>query len=174
MSFTEDFVSSVRSKSAVLVLDVKIVGRDAAEQALRQAQAIINGRLEDLGANTRPAPDSQRTAIEIIDAIVTGAFGIDVGLMLSRSRRSEATLPRQVAIYIARETTRYSTTQLARHYGFQDHTTVCYAQREVPNKIRASKVGVDVAELIREVKVALVSAVDQLNVARRPALRAVS
>jgi chromosomal replication initiation ATPase DnaA len=174
MSFTEDFVNAVRSKSAVLVLDVELVGRDAAEQALRQAQAIIDGRLEDLGANARRAPDSRRNAIEIIDAIVSGAFGIDVGLMLSRSRSSEATLPRQVAIYIARETTHYSTTQLARHYGFQDHTTICYAQREVPKKIRAAKVPVDVADLIQQVKVALVTAVDQRNVAQRPALRAVS
>ncbi len=174
MSFTEDLVNAVRSKSAVLVLDADIVGRDAAEQALRQAQAIIEERLEDLGANARRAQGSRRSANDIIDAIVSGAFGIDVGLMLSRSRNVEATLPRQVAIYIARETTHYSTTQLARHYGFQDHTTVCYAQREVPKKIRAAKVPVDVADLMQQVKVALTTAVDQRNVAKRPALRAVS
>ena len=171
MRFAEDFVDAVRSKSAILVLDVD---RDAAERALRQAQALIEARLEAIGASVKRAASSRRSAIEIVDAIVSGAFGVDVGLMLSRSRSSEATLPRQVAIYIARETTHYSTTQLARHYAFRDHTTVSYAQREVPNKIRAGKVRVDVTDLMQQVQAALVAAVDQRNVAQRPPLRAVS
>jgi chromosomal replication initiation ATPase DnaA len=173
-SFTEDFLNSVRVRSAVLVVDVEIVGRDAAVQALRQARAIIEGRLEDLGA-LRIVPDARRAAIDIIDALVAGAFGVDIGVMLSRSRSTEATLPRQVAIYIARDTTHYSASQLARHYGFKDHTTVCYARREMPNKIHAGRVPFDVAALTQQVKIALVGASDQRNVAAPSRLlRAVS
>ena len=62
---------------------------------------------------------------------VAAAYAIPVQELLGRSRRADALLPRQVAMYLARETTKLSLPKIGAALGGRDHTTVLHAWRKV-------------------------------------------
>ena len=64
-------------------------------------------------------PDIQKT--------VTRHYGISVSDLLGRSRSQKVTMPRQVAMYLSRELTGHSTTEIAEAFQRKDHTTVMHA-----------------------------------------------
>ena len=66
----------------------------------------------------------------VID-IVAGQFGTTAEEILSKKRNQEIVLPRQVAIYICRELTDLSTTQIGRSFGGRDHTTVMHSCEKI-------------------------------------------
>ena len=79
-------------------------------------------------------PDHPITIAEIQRA-VCAEFRIGIADMKCRSRRRVVARPRQVAMYLARKLTALSLTQIARHFGKDDHTTVLYACQIVAARI---------------------------------------
>lgn len=73
----------------------------------------------------------QHKLLERIQSLVAGHYGLTVEEMVSPSRRSEVVLPRQIAIWLAREQTSLSLPALARAFGKADHTTALYAVRKI-------------------------------------------
>jgi chromosomal replication initiator protein len=51
--------------------------------------------------------------------------------MKSSARSRKLTLPRQIAMYLARELTSLSLPDIGRYFGGRDHTTVIHACRKV-------------------------------------------
>jgi len=62
---------------------------------------------------------------------VAAAYAIPVAELLGRSRRADSLVPRQVAMYLARETTTLSLPKIGAAIGGRDHTTVLHACRKV-------------------------------------------
>ena len=62
---------------------------------------------------------------------VAAVYAIPVKELLGRSRRADALVPRQVAMYLARETTKLSLPKIGAALGGRDHTTVLHAWRKV-------------------------------------------
>ena len=62
---------------------------------------------------------------------VAATYAIPVQELLGRSRRADALIPRQVAMYLARETTALSLPKIGAALGGRDHTTVLHAWRKV-------------------------------------------
>ncbi len=62
---------------------------------------------------------------------VAAVYAIPVKELLGPSRRSNALVPRQVAMYLARETTTLSLPKIGAALGGRDHTTVLHAWRKV-------------------------------------------
>ena len=57
------------------------------------------------------------------------AFGISRDSLLSNSRAATVALPRQVAMYLARELTSETLPAIGRDFGGRTHTTVLHAHR---------------------------------------------
>lgn len=68
--------------------------------------------------------------LEEIQRVVCRFYGLDRRGLLSARRDRKATLPRQVAMFIAKQTTLRSLTEIGRRF-HRDHTTVCYAAEKI-------------------------------------------
>jgi chromosomal replication initiator protein len=74
-------------------------------------------------------------SIGVIQATVSAHFGVSTQELLSSSRSARVALPRQLAMYLARELTDESLPAIGRHFGGRDHTTVMYACRRAGARI---------------------------------------
>lgn len=83
--------------------------------------AVIQGFIRDIINDTRPSP----VKIEKIIAEVAKTYNVSESDILSNRRTSTLALARQVAMYIARETTNLSFKAIGESFG-KDHTTVLY------------------------------------------------
>jgi len=57
--------------------------------------------------------------------------------MVSKKRNREIAGPRQIAIYICRELTDLSTTNIGKEFGGRDHTTVMHSCDKVADQIKS-------------------------------------
>lgn len=73
--------------------------------------------------------------IELIQNAVSKHFHLDVKEMKSKKRTDAVAFPRQVAMYLARTLTEYSTTEIGTDFGGRDHTTVMYACEKIKMKL---------------------------------------
>ncbi len=62
-------------------------------------------------------------------------YGVNAAALLSSSRRRQAVLARNVAIYLGRKLTGQSLQSLGRHFGGRDHTTVLHGYRSIDERI---------------------------------------
>jgi chromosomal replication initiator protein len=89
--------------------------------------ALVRHILRRLGHDQ--APDACGLS-EIVDA-AAHEFGVERGLLLSSDRRRPVTDARQVAMYLARELTAHSFSEIGRGMGNRDHTTAINAVKRV-------------------------------------------
>ena len=86
-----------------------------------------------------PQPQSgrqrSRESVAAIQAAACEHFGLSREELLSPSRTSRITWPRQVAMYLARELTSESLPAIGRQFGGRDHTTVLHAWRRITTRI---------------------------------------
>jgi chromosomal replication initiator protein len=75
--------------------------------------------------------------VERIVARVAAAFGVKPRELLGPSRLRAVLVPRQVAMYLAREAAKLSLPQIGRQFGGRDHTTVLHAVRTIRNALSA-------------------------------------
>jgi chromosomal replication initiator protein len=73
--------------------------------------------------------------IELIQNVVSKHFHLDVKEMKSKKRTDAVAFPRQVAMYLVRTLTEYSTTEIGADFGGRDHTTVMYACEKIKMKL---------------------------------------
>ena len=74
-------------------------------------------------------------SIENIKAVVSEQFGITADELVSPTRAARVSLPRQLAMYLARELTEESLPSIGREFGGRDHTTVLHALRRTEQRI---------------------------------------
>ena len=60
-------------------------------------------------------------------------YGIEKKQLCSKRRIREILIPRQVAMYISREITNASTTEIGRSFGSKDHSTAIHAIEKIRN-----------------------------------------
>ncbi|MDW8107032.1 MAG: chromosomal replication initiator protein DnaA [Armatimonadota bacterium] len=80
----------------------------------------------------KPSPPS----LEQIVQLVCDEMGISPEELTSSSRRGEVVQARQVAVFLARETTGEPWTRIAEALGRSDHTTVLHAYRQLQQRLR--------------------------------------
>jgi chromosomal replication initiator protein len=92
-------------------------------------------------------------SIDVIQKVVANSFNISYQDMKSKKRTRAIALPRQIAMYIAREITEYSTTELGMEFGGRDHTTVMHACQKIDEKLRSDPtLEPRIVTLIQEIK----------------------
>jgi chromosomal replication initiator protein len=87
-----------------------------------------------LGAEPKPA---KALKVDHIHRIVADFYGVKPADMQGKRRLRSLVWPRQVAMWLARDHTRHSLSEIGAHFGGRDHTTVMYAVNTVNEKAEA-------------------------------------
>ncbi len=79
--------------------------------------------------------EPRKANIALIQKVVSQHFRVPVDAMKSKVRTAAYAFPRQVAIYLAREITDCSLTQIGHRFGGRDHTTVIHACQKITDMV---------------------------------------
>lgn len=83
------------------------------------------------------APKQNNVTIETIQKVVSEYFSLSYTDLKGKKRTKAVSFPRQLAMYIAREITEYSTTELGMEFGGRDHTTVMHGCQKIEERLKA-------------------------------------
>lgn len=107
--------------------------------------AIAEKALSDLLGVREP----RKVRIEDIQKIVSQHYNVSRTDMLSARRTRTIVLPRQIAMYIAKNVTPRSLPEIGRRFGNRDHTTVLHAVRKIEGLLQTDKKLGQEIELLR-------------------------
>ena len=68
--------------------------------------------------------------------VVADYFSLSPGELKGKKRTKNIAFPRQVAMYLSRTITEYTTTEVGLEFGGRDHTTVMYACQKIEERIK--------------------------------------
>lgn len=88
-------------------------------------------KAKNLLRDTFASPKQGNISIEIIQKVIAEKYGISVSDIKGKKRNKNIVIPRQFAMYIARELTEHSTTEIGSEFGNRDHTTVMHSCQKV-------------------------------------------
>jgi chromosomal replication initiator protein len=91
----------------------------------------IDLRLAEEALGIQQAPSRREITIEDILRIVTRRYNVRLADLQSRRRSRSVVLPRQICMFLARNLTRHSLSEIGGYFGGRDHTTVLHAKRTV-------------------------------------------
>ncbi|MFH1679539.1 MAG: helix-turn-helix domain-containing protein, partial [Candidatus Eisenbacteria bacterium] len=80
---------------------------------------------------------AKNATVESIQKVVANHYSVTVEALLSQKRTASLALARQVAMYICRELTGLSLSQIGARFGGRDHTTVIHACHKIDNLLNA-------------------------------------
>lgn len=93
-------------------------------------QELVIGLLDN---NIRPSKN--QPTIDNIQRITARHFSISEDLLISKTRKQEVAMARQVAMYLCRKMTASSLGTIGLHFGGRDHSTVIHACQSVESKL---------------------------------------
>jgi chromosomal replication initiator protein len=110
---------------------------------------IAQQRLKDVFADRRQS----NMSIEIIQRVVADEFHLSPNDLKGKKRTQSIVYPRQLAMYIIREITEYTTTEIGQAFGGRDHTTVMHACQKIEDRVRSDpSMESTIQSLIRAIK----------------------
>jgi chromosomal replication initiator protein len=80
------------------------------------------------------APKQANLSIDIIIRVTAEYFGLTPNDLKGKKRSQNIVFARQLAMYIGRELTEFSTTELGQEFGGKDHTTVMHSIDKIKGK----------------------------------------
>lgn len=96
---------------------------------------------------------SKTITVENIQKVVGDHYGISIADIKSKKRDKKFVIPRQIALYIARELTELSFPELGNEFGGRDHTTAIHSYEKILNLRKVdSSFNATINLLIRNVK----------------------
>ena len=112
---------------------------DIAKEQLKTSYPIIN--------------NNQSLSIDTIIKVVAEYFNISPYDIRGKKRTKSLVQPRQMAMYIARNITDYSTTEIGCEFGGRDHTTVMHAIQRIEGLVKSdSGMNTTIQKLEREIQ----------------------
>jgi len=99
------------------------------------------------------APRQANLSMDIIIRVTAEYFGLTPNDLKGKKRSQNIVFARQLAMYIAREMTEYSTTEIGQDFGGKDHTTVMHSIEKIKGKlITDSTMEITIENLKRSIK----------------------
>jgi chromosomal replication initiator protein len=99
------------------------------------------------------SPVSGSITIETIQKVTADFCNVSVSDIKNPKRDKKFVIPRQIAIYICRELTEYSFTEIGREFGGRDHSTIMHAYDKIASQIKTdSSLNSKIQLLMRQVK----------------------
>ncbi len=96
---------------------------------------------------------SGNVSIETIQRIVSDYYGISFSDIKSKKQTKKIAEPRHVAIYISREITEYSFTDIGSEFGGKDHSTIMSSYRKISELIKTdATLNNAIKNMIKEIK----------------------
>jgi len=96
-------------------------------------------KIEDLLKDILQEEARRAVTIEQIQKRVAEHYDVRIADMTSKRRPANIAYPRQVAMYLARELTKMSLSEIGEAFGGRDHGTVLHAHRLVKDRIRTEE-----------------------------------
>jgi chromosomal replication initiator protein len=121
----ETVKSNIRELEGSLIKLVVHAGVYSKEITLDVAKEVLKDFV-----NTTP----KKIKISTIQKVVAQHYGVPADSMRSKIRTARLAFPRQVAIFLARELTGCSLTQIGQRFGGRDHTTVIHACQKISDQ----------------------------------------
>lgn len=87
-------------------------------------------------ANRISAQAARKVNAELIIEVVAQQYNLSPEDVTGKKRNREIAMPRQIAMYICREMTSLSTTNIGRAFGDRDHTTVMHGCEKISDMIK--------------------------------------
>lgn len=115
----EDNIRVLEGALTKLISEQKIGGRPLSVDTARQTLGDFQG------TEQRPLQVS-----DILQA-VSQHFGVKLSELVGRKRSRSITVPRQIAMYLARKLTPLSLQEIGSHFGGRDHSTILHAERAI-------------------------------------------
>jgi chromosomal replication initiator protein len=94
---------------------------------------IAQQRLKDIFAS----PKQANMSMDIIQRVAAEEFNLSPNDLKGKKKTATIVFPRQLAMYIIREMTEFSTTEIGQAFGGRDHTTVMHACQRIEERLRA-------------------------------------
>jgi chromosomal replication initiator protein len=116
-SNVRDLISALKTLIAYMELMGKPITLEIAQKKLRDVIA------------TTP-----NLSIETIQKAVADTYSLSVNDLKGKKRTQKIVYPRQLAMYICRDMTDFSTTEIGEAFGGRDHTTVMHSIEKIQNK----------------------------------------
>ena len=92
-------------------------------------------------------------SVDHIQRVVADYFNMSPSDLKGKRRNKAIVLPRQIAMYIVRDLTEYSTTEIGLEFGGRDHTTVMHACQRIESRMKTdSTLEPTIRNLTRTVK----------------------
>lgn len=99
------------------------------------------------------SPVQNNITVDIIQRAVADYFNLSTGELKGKKRTRAVAFPRQLAMYITREITEASMTDIGTDFGGRDHTTVMHACQRIESRMRSDPTLENVIQtLIRKIK----------------------
>jgi len=135
-------IRDLESSLNTLTAYAKLVGKPVTLEVAQQ-------RLKDVFAS----PRQLNISIEIIQRVVAEKFRLSHNDLKGKKRNHSIVYPRQLAMYICREITDHTTTEIGQDFGGRDHTTVMYSCQKIEDIVRSDPtVDSTIQSLIRDIK----------------------
>lgn len=93
---------------------------------------VAQQQLKDVFSQTRHG----NVTIDHIIRTVSEAYKVSANDLKGKKRTRSIVVPRQIAMFIAREITEYSTTELGLEFGGRDHTTVMHSCQKIDEQLK--------------------------------------
>jgi chromosomal replication initiator protein len=137
--------TSVRELEGCLISLIAKVSLDGCAPTVELAKQVLRSLLGPI--------DSLAVTMDDIKSAVAAYFGIPVELLEGKTRKHEVVLPRQIAMYLAKQLTSLSLKSIGLHFGGRDHTTVLHSISMVENYVATdSAIAQAVAQLERKLR----------------------
>ena len=97
--------------------------------------------------------DNTTFKMDSVQRVVAEYFNITLADMKGKKRTKQINFPRQIAMYIIREISDFTTTEIGLEFGGRDHTTVTYSCQKIEDRMKSdSTLEPLINELIRSTK----------------------
>lgn len=137
--------TSVRELEGCLISFIAKVSLDGRLPSIELAKEVLRGLLGPV--------ETLAVTIDDIKNAVAAHYNISVSLLEGKTRKHEVVLPRQVAMYLAKQLTSLSLKSIGLHFGGRDHTTVLHSIQMIEEYLTTEpSVRQAVEQLMRKLK----------------------
>ena len=110
---------------------------------------ILKNQLRDIISSN----STENISLDVIQKVIADNYQISISDLKGKKREKKFVVPRQIAIYISRELTEISYTELGNEFGGKDHSTIMTAYKKVAEQIKIdSSLESRIQSYIREIK----------------------
>ena len=83
--------------------------------------------------------DTSGISIDMIIKVVSSYFNVSASDIKGKNKNQSVVLPRQIAMYLCRKMTDFSTTEIGNEFGGKNHTTVMYNVQKMEARLNSSE-----------------------------------